>query len=313
MVDEKEEEKEKKETECCPTFSNTLAFINNAPNKTSNIPTANSCSCGCTPIDYAHDNIDDKDVKDHIKQHYTKLVQIGSSCCGPTIKIDETNKRQYAEMIGYTKDELDSLSDSITGISFGCGNPTAIADLKPGEIVLDLGSGGGIDVFLAAKKVGVTGKAIGLDMTDEMLSRARNNAKQMGLNNVEFKKGEMEAMPIEDNSIDVVISNCVINLSPDKDKVFQEIYRVLKPKGRLCVSDIVLGDELPENLHNDLDSWASCVSGALLEEEYIQKIKNAGLSNIKVESRRTAEELAPKGSRSWAKNIISVKIKATKT
>jgi len=332
MVDENEEKKKDEVADCCPTFSKTLDFINNPSNQTCCGPTQTSCGCGCTPTEHVHEKvedltscgcgctptghthgkIDEKHVKDHIKQHYTNMVKTGSSCCGPTVKIDEANKRQYAEMIGYTKEELDGLEDSITGISFGCGNPTAIANLKPGEVVLDLGSGGGIDVFLSAKKVGDSGKAIGLDMTDEMLSRARENAKKMGLNNVEFKKGEMEAMPVENNTIDVVISNCVINLSPDKDKVFQEIYRVLKPKGRLCVSDIVLAAELPDNLKVDLDSWASCVSGALLEEDYIQRIKNVGFSNVKIESRRTAEELAPKGSKNWAKNIVSVKVTADK-
>ena len=310
MVDDKEEKKDEEAAECCPTFSNTLTFISNSSKKTSCGPTETSCGCGCIATGHSHESPTETQVKDHIKQHYTNLVQTGSSCCGPSVEI--TGKRQYAEMIGYSKEELDSLDDSITGISFGCGNPTAIAELKPGEVVLDLGSGGGIDVFLSAKKVGETGKAIGLDMTDEMLSRARENAKKIGLTNVEFKKGEMEAMPIEDNSIDVVISNCVINLSPNKDKVFQEVYRVLKPKGRLCVSDIVLAEELPEHLKNDLNSWASCVSGALLENDYIQKIKNSGFSDVKIESRRTAQELAPAGSKNWAKNIVSIKVKAFK-
>ncbi|NHI91962.1 MAG: methyltransferase domain-containing protein [Candidatus Lokiarchaeota archaeon] len=267
---------------------------------------------------------DDEKIKDHVKEHYTKLVQAReTSCCAPTtsccspssLDIDLASKKEWAQTIGYTKDDLDNLPETVTDISFGCGNPTAIAELKPGEIVLDLGSGGGIDVFLSAKKVGESGKAIGLDMTNEMLERARKNAHQMGLKNVKFVKGEMENMPIEDNSIDVVISNCVINLSPNKDKVFQEIYRVLKPGGRMCVSDIVLTDELPNEIKEDLNAWAGCVAGALLEEEYIEKIKKAGLKNVKIQSKRTAVELAsvaPENLKQHAKNIVSIKIKAFK-
>ena len=306
--DEIDEKAEKSEAEsCCPTFSNTLAFINKeSASKISELKG------------------EEQKIKEHVKEHYTNLVQArgtsccapSTSCCGPSnLEIDLGTKKEWAQTIGYSKEELDSLPETVTDISFGCGNPTAIAGLKPGETVLDLGSGGGIDVFLSAKKVGETGKAIGLDMTDEMLERARKNAERMGLKNTEFIKGEMEKMPIEDNSIDVVISNCVINLSPNKDKVFQEIKRVLKPGGRMCVSDIVLAGELPNEIKDDLNAWAGCVAGALLEDNYIQKIKNAGLTNVKIQSRRTAEELAsvaPKNLQQHAKNIVSIKVIAYK-
>ena len=303
---EKKEEKSEAET-CCPTFSNTLAFIN----KSSSLKVSEIIE-------------DEKKIKDHVKEHYTNLVQARdtsccastTSCCSPSdLEVDLATKKEWAQTIGYTKEELDSLPETVTDISFGCGNPTAIAGLKQGEIVLDLGSGGGIDVFLSAKKVGETGKAIGLDMTDEMLERARRNSEHMGLNNTEFIKGEMEKMPIDDNSIDVVISNCVINLSPNKDKVFQEIKRVLKPGGRMCVSDIVLAGELPNEIKEDLNAWAGCVAGALLEQQYIQKIRNAGLKDVRIQSRRTAEELAsvaPENLRQYAKNIVSIKVIAFK-
>ena len=167
----------------------------------------------------------------------------------------------------------------------GCGNPTAIANLKPGEVVLDLGSGGGIDAFLAAKKVGPQGKVIGLDMTEEMIHKAQENAKKMGLTNVEFKLGEMEGIPLPDESVDVIISNCVINLSPDKDSVFREIFRVLKPRGRMAVSDIVTQSKLPKFITQNVEAWTSCVGGALKEKDYLDKIQNAGFSNISIESK----------------------------
>jgi ubiquinone/menaquinone biosynthesis C-methylase UbiE len=170
-------------------------------------------------------------------------------------------------------------------MSMGCGNPTAIANLKPGEVVLDLGSGGGIDAFLAAKKVGPQGKVIGLDMTEEMINKAQENARNMGFANVEFKLGEMESIPLPESSVDVVISNCVINLSPDKDAVFREIYRVLKPKGRMAVSDIVTDGKLPKFITQNAEAWTSCIGGALKEKDYLAKIQTAGFSNISIESK----------------------------
>jgi len=174
-------------------------------------------------------------------------------------------------------------------MSLGCGNPIAIAELQAGETVLDLGSGGGIDCFLAARQVGPEGRVIGLDMTPEMIMHARRNARRMGVTNVEFRYGEMEEMPLPDQSVDVVISNCVINLSPDKDAVFREAFRVLRPGGRLNVSDIVLNGELPPAIRDSLSAWASCVAGALDEAEYLAKIRAAGFENVQVLSRETTE------------------------
>ena len=163
----------------------------------------------------------------------------------------------------------------------GCGNPTALASLQEGEVVLDLGSGGGIDVILASKKIGTSGKAIGVDMTDEMIELSRRNALEAGAANTEFRKGDIEDLPVEDESIDVIISNCVINLAPDKDKVFREAYRVLKPGGRITVSDIVTNGPLPENIKNNIDMWASCVSGAIEKDIYLEKLRNAGFQDVK--------------------------------
>jgi arsenite methyltransferase len=170
--------------------------------------------------------------------------------------------------------------------SLGCGNPTALAELKPGETVLDLGSGGGIDVLLSAKRVGPAGKAYGLDMTDEMLSLARENQQKSGLTNVEFLKGEIEQIPLPDNSVDVIISNCVINLSADKDRVIAEAFRVLKPGGRFAVSDVVSGDGIPDEVHRSMELWVGCIAGALEESSYRDKLTRAGFEQIDVETTR---------------------------
>jgi SAM-dependent methyltransferase len=173
----------------------------------------------------------------------------------------------------------------VTGASAGCGNPTALAELQPGEVVLDLGSGGGIDCFLAAKKVGPAGRVIGLDMTPDMIMLAQRNAKKVGATNVEFRYGEIEDIPLPDESVDAVISNCVINLSPDKDAVFREVYRVLRPGGRMSVSDIVLYGEIPAAIRDSLAAWASCLAGALDESDYLGKIRAAGFADVAVLSR----------------------------
>jgi SAM-dependent methyltransferase len=171
----------------------------------------------------------------------------------------------------------------------GCGNPLAIAQLKTGEAVLDLGSGGGIDCFLAARQVGPEGRVIGLDMTPDMIKLARRNAKELGMTNVDFRYGEMEEMPIPDDSVDTILSNCVINLSPDKDAVFREAYRVLRPGGRLSVSDIVVDGNLPQPVRDSLSAWAGCISGALDEQVYLDKIRAAGFEGIEIMSRDWAE------------------------
>lgn len=165
-------------------------------------------------------------------------------------------------------------------MAFGCGNPTAIAALEPGQVVLDLGSGGGIDCFLAAKMVGDSGKVFGVDMTPEMIALARKNAARVGATNVEFRLGEIERLPIDESSVDVIISNCVINLSPDKDQVFREAFRVLKPGGRLQVSDIVWTQPVPEEVKGDMEKWAGCIAGALLEGDYLAKIRAAGFEDV---------------------------------
>jgi arsenite methyltransferase len=189
---------------------------------------------------------------------------------------------------GYTAQQVSDLPDSVTEASLGCGNPTAIASLQPGETVLDLGSGGGIDCFLAAKKVGPTGHVIGLDMTPDMIKLARRNATKMGVTNVDFRYGEMEEMPIPDELVDVIISNCVINLSPDKDAVFGEAFRVLKPGGRMTVSDIVTDGPLPDVLREHVN-WAGCVAGALDEGVYLDKMRAAGLTDVTVTQKRIAQ------------------------
>jgi len=209
-----------------------------------------------------------------------------SSCCGPS-QTDVTQLTNAMRL--YSVQELTDLPESVTDVALGCGNPTAIADLKPGEVVLDLGSGGGIDCFLAARQVGPQGRVIGLDMTPEMVKLAHQNAKKVGATNVEFRYGEMEDMPLLDESVDVIISNCVINLSPDKDKVFSEAYRVLRRGGRLAVSDIVTHGPLPQIVCSDLEAWAGCVAGALDETVYLDKMRQAGFTEVEVTARNFAE------------------------
>ncbi len=231
-----------------------------------------------------------KEIKEVVKEKYSKLAKVSKSCCCPS---DEATNQAYVEAL-YRKEEIESLSKEVTDMSMGCGNPTAIANLNPGEVVLDLGSGGGIDAFLAARKVGPQGRVIGLDMTEEMIRKAQENAEKMGLTNVEFKLGEMEAIPLPDQSVDVIVSNCVINLSPDKDSVFREIFRVLKPKGRIAVSDIVIQSQLPEFITQNPEAWTSCIGGALREKDYLDKIRAAGFSQVSVESKRvyTRDEIS---------------------
>ena len=209
-----------------------------------------------------------------------------ASCCGPS-QTDVTQLTNAMRL--YSAQELADLPESVTDAAMGCGNPTAIAELQPGEVVLDLGSGGGIDCFLAARQVGPQGRVIGLDMTPEMIKLARRNAKKVGATNVEFRYGEMEDMPLPDESVDVIISNCVINLSPDKDKVFSEAYRVLRPGGRLAISDIVTYGPLPEVVRSSLEAWAGCVAGALDETVYLDKMRQAGFTQIEVTARNFAE------------------------
>ncbi len=196
-----------------------------------------------------------------------------SCSCGCNGTFDS---EQISKAIGYSDDEMKTVPDANLGL--GCGNPTAIGEIKEGDVVLDLGSGAGFDCFLAAKKVGYSGKVIGVDMTEEMIEKARKNAEQYGYKNVEFRFGDIEDLPVDDNSVDIIISNCVINLAPDKLKVFKEAYRVLKTDGRMYVSDIVLLEELTDEQKNDEDLVAGCVGGALLKEDYLKIIRDAGLN-----------------------------------
>jgi SAM-dependent methyltransferase len=195
-------------------------------------------------------------------------------------------------------------------MGLGCGNPTAIADLKAGEAVLDLGSGAGVDVFLAANKVGPTGRVIGVDMTEEMVGKATSTARDHGYRNVEFRLGEIEKLPVQDESVDAIISNCVINLSPDKSKVFREAHRVLKPGGRLTVSDIVSEGALPDEIKGDSNAWACCIGGALEHQEYLEKIKKAGFKDVQVLSSREFY-LEGEGSQALTK-LLSITVKAYK-
>ncbi len=226
------------------------------------------------------------DLKETIKEKYgqaaLQVVQGGRASCGPTCSGENAPITSNL----YTVDETVGLPCEAVTASLGCGNPTALAQLNPGETVLDLGSGGGIDVLLSAKRVGPTGKAYGLDMTDEMLALARENQRKAEVENVEFLKGEIEQVPLPDNSVDVIISNCVINLSGDKDRVLAEAFRVLRPGGRFAISDVVVRGEVPPQIRRNVELWIGCVAGALGEEEYRRKLANVGFEEIDLEPTR---------------------------
>ncbi len=262
-------------------------------------------------------------IKEEVRKRYGRAAEraqekaADSACCGSSdANVISSNL--------YTTDEIRELPQEAVVASLGCGNPVAIAELREGEVVLDLGSGGGIDVLLSARRVGPSGKAYGLDMTDEMLALARENASKAGVANVEFLKGEMEDIPLPDASVDVIISNCVVNLSPDKDAVLREAYRVLKPGGRFAVADIVTRGKMPSALRSNLLAWAGCVAGALEENEYREKLISAGFETPEVETLReyTAEdaesgglgELVRKYAATGADKlgIISAIVRATK-
>ena len=214
----------------------------------------------------------ENDIKRIVKKRYSEVAK-KTSCCGGSTRCS-MNDEDIARTIGYTDEEINYFSDANLGL--GCGNPTAIGMIKKGEIVLDLGCGAGFDCFLALKKVGDTGKVIGVDMTEEMILKASENANKYGFDNMEFRLGDIDQLPVESDSIDVIISNCVINLAPDKSKVFEEAYRVLKTKGRMYISDIVLLEELTEEQQNNEDLICSCVGGALLKDDYLKIITDVG-------------------------------------
>jgi arsenite methyltransferase len=221
-------------------------------------------------------------IKEAVRERYSQAALRASGCCGSA----ECAGTSPITSNLYGEHETGELPEAAVLASLGCGNPTALAELKPGETVLDLGSGGGIDVLLSARRVGPTGKVYGLDMTDEMLALARENQRKSGAENVEFLKGEIEAIPLPDNSIDVIISNCVINLSGDKDRVLREAFRVLKPGGRFAVSDVVTRGAVPEQLRRDVLLWVGCIAGALDENEYRAKLAAAGFEAIGIEPTR---------------------------
>lgn len=261
-------------------------------------------------------------LREGVREHYKKVAlkinsssccsTNSSSCCGNDHNQSMTLE-ELGQKMGYTAKELAAIPDG-ANMGLSCGNPQAIADLKPGETVVDLGSGGGFDCFLASPKVGFTGKVIGVDMTPEMISKARRNAEKPGFENVEFRLGEIEHLPIADQSVDVIISNCVINLSPNKSQVFNEAYRVLKNDGRLAISDVILTADLPESYHQDMNLYSGCISGAISIDTYEKLLRDAGFTNISITPKDESKEFI----REWEPNydlenyIVSAIIQATK-
>ena len=245
-------------------------------------------------------NYTDSDVKELVRERYGNFAQNATeSCCGDG---EATTKNQLYEV-----DQLQGLPDEALLASAGCGNPTAIGDLNAGETVVDFGSGGGIDCFIAAKAVGEQGRVIGIDMTPDMIELARKNASNLGMSNVEFHLAEMENTPLEADSVDVIISNCVINLAPDKDAVFREANRILKPGGRMFISDMVLTAPLPAHANEDAENWVSCLSGAEPRDVYIGRMSEAGLADIEI-----LESKPWKGEEEWASRVHSANIRAFK-
>ncbi|MCE5330302.1 arsenite methyltransferase [bacterium] len=227
--------------------------------------------------------MEEEKIKKIVRDNYAKVAANNSCCCTTTASCcgNVGLEKEVGSNIGYSAEDMDKVPEG-SNLGLGCGNPIALASLKKGEVVLDLGSGAGFDCFLAADKVGTEGKVIGIDMTPEMVEKARENAQKGNYKNIEFRLGEIEYLPVADETIDVIISNCVINLSPAKDKVFKEAFRVLKPGGRLMVSDIVLNKELPPFIKNNMSAYVGCISGAIMKEEYLALIENAGFEEIKV-------------------------------
>jgi arsenite methyltransferase len=243
-----------------------------------------------------------KDIKELVRESYGAIAKQGSSCCESSCCCGSAvSARDQSRKIGYGDQELDSVPEG-ANLGLGCGNPVAFASLAEGETVLDLGSGAGIDCFLAAERVGPSGKVIGVDMTPEMVERATANAASSGYSNIEFRLGEIESLPVEDNSVDVVISNCVVNLSPDKEQAFREAFRVLRPGARLMVSDIVLLGELPERLRESEEAYVACVAGAVMREDYLRVIEAAGFVDVTVQ-----------GESPFVENlVVSAKVSARK-
>jgi len=274
--------------------------------------------------------MDKEEIRKVVREGYAKIAKADSSCCAPARSCcgNSDSAQDISKSIGYTEEEMNAVPGG-ANLGLGCGNPVALASLKEGETVLDLGSGAGFDCFLAANQVGKTGKVIGVDMTTEMLDRARENARKGNYDNVEFRLGEIENLPVGDNQVDVIISNCVINLSPNKKRVFQEAFRVLRPGGKLMVSDIVLLQELPVEIRNSVAAYVGCVAGAITKKEYLEAIQAGGFEETEVLGETTfpAELLANDPTvREIAKNlklsrgkandlassVVSIKVSAVK-
>jgi arsenite methyltransferase len=272
----------------------------------------------------------EEEIKKYVRDRYARAAHQGTSCCQPTSSCCGGGRQTdiTSKSIGYTDQDLKMVPEG-ANLGLGCGNPLALASLREGETVLDLGSGAGFDCFLAARQVGKSGKVIGVDMTPEMLDKARGNAQKGEFTNVEFRLGEIENLPVADNQVDIVISNCVINLAPDKERVFQEAFRVLRPGGRLMVSDIVLKKELPEQIRTSVAAYTACVAGAETRENYLEAIRGAGFQEIRILDETvfpikafandpTAQEivknlkLTPQKARELGESVISVKVSAMK-
>jgi SAM-dependent methyltransferase len=235
-------------------------------------------------------SLKDEEIKKQVRDRYAQAAATKTSCCGPASSPccggqPEFDRESASQKVGYSPEELAAIPED-ANLGLGCGNPAALAGLKAGETVLDLGSGAGIDCFLAAAKVGPSGKVIGVDMTPEMLDRARENARKSGAANVEFRLGEIESLPAADDSVDVIISNCVINLSTDKPRVFREAFRVLRPGGRMMVSDLVLQKPLPEAIRRSVEAYVACIAGALVKDDYLGAIRAAGFADVSVVSEK---------------------------
>ncbi len=229
--------------------------------------------------------MDSKAIKKIVRKGYAKVAkENGTCCCGPQISCcsGKTTAKEISTQIGYSESDIEQVPEG-ANLGLGCGNPLAFASLRQGQVVLDLGSGAGFDCFLASKKVGPAGEVIGLDMTPEMIEKAKQNAQTGNYQNVEFRLGEIEDMPVDSSSVDVIISNCVINLVPDKKKAFQETYRVLKPGGTLMISDVVLLKELPQSVKQSIEAYIGCLSGAVMKDEYLQLISQAGFKDVLIQ------------------------------
>jgi len=247
-------------------------------------------------------------IHEAVQERYGAIAERGGSCCGPSDCCGDSAAGNAALL--YDAELLDGLPADVTGLSLGCGDPVTIAALRPGETVLDLGSGGGIDCFLAARQVGAAGQVIGIDMTPAMLAQANANKQRMGVSNVEFRQGQIEAMPVADASVDVVMSNCVVNLAPDKRAVFAEAFRVLKPGGRIALSDIVTEGEFSDELRADLSRWAECVTGAIDVARYTRLMGEAGFVDVAVADKASAENIVPR--QAGMPRVYSARITAVK-